>query len=214
MEISQKIRLSLDNFAKIYCDNPFRFVFESDLDAAIFGELCSQIKEPHIVQRQLEKNAAFDSFDLGKVHMVYPSTLRFDIAILGDPVQWKPEELEGKQGENFYDQPVSFAFETKLHAINEPNWLNVDNGYTDFKRLIEKMNKLRYPTAFKEGFVLNIFHTRREMNKFLESYTSEESNGWVDEFNDFRQIFSRVKFLYLDLDKKEFLEVPYSITTE
>lgn len=214
MNIGEKIRLSLQNFAKDYCENPFRFVFEADIDGGIFRHLTEVIDDPHIIKRQLDKNLAFEEFNIGKVHMVYPANLRFDIAILGDPLQWKHEELAGKKNENFYEQPVAYAIETKLHAINEPNWLNVDNGYTDFKRLIDKMNKLRHPTAFREGFVLNIFQTHTEMNKFLESYTSGEENGWIEEFNEFRHIYSRIKFLYVDLEGGELREVPYLSKTD
>jgi hypothetical protein len=214
MNLGEKIRLSLQTFARDYCENPFRFVFEADIDSGLYKHLTDEISEAHIIKRQLEKNTAFQEFDIGKVHMMYPGNLRFDIAILGDPVQWKHEDLAGKKNENFYEQPVAYAIETKLHAINEPNWLNVDNGYTDFKRLIDKMNKLKYPTAFKEGFVLNIFQTRTEMNKFLESYSPEEKNGWVEEFNEFREIYSRIKFLYVDLDNGDLKEVPYLSKTD
>ena len=202
---------ALNSFAKEYSDNPYKYIYETDVQVLLSNHLEKVFSTEHIITREINSHnslADVETFNIGKVHREYPSDILFDNVVLGDPQQRSQEQKDnGINYESFYTQPIKYAIELKLVPLYVRGVVGADKSMDDYARFVNiKLSKLLaypYNSAVEYGLQLTVLQSIEEQEDFLKNHRKEHRRrkweGWFDEFYKLAKDHPQVGYYYLDL---------------
>ena len=85
-----KLNEALKNFAIEYCINPFKYLYEADVQVLLSKHLELEFSADHKIKREQKHYPSLDfekRMNIGKVHREYPAGILFDNVVLGAPLQ-------------------------------------------------------------------------------------------------------------------------------
>ena len=85
-----KLNKALKKFANEYCCNPFKCLYEADVQVLLSRHLEVEFKEPYDIlrkQNRYESLESIPSMNFGKSHREYPAGILFYNVVLGAPLQ-------------------------------------------------------------------------------------------------------------------------------
>ena len=85
-----KLHQALSQFAIEYCDNPFKYLYEADVQVLLSKHLESVFNESHVIHREQNRYESLESIpsmNFGKSHREYPAGILFYNVVLGAPLQ-------------------------------------------------------------------------------------------------------------------------------
>lgn len=209
-----RLKKALDLFAKEFFSNPFKYIFEVDLQVLLSKNLEQEFSEPHLVKRKLTKNKSLEKikeFNIGKIHREYPSYVRFDNVVLADYVRQMPDEkMKLAKFEFFYRQPIKYAIELKHIPINQYGVKNAEMAHNDYKRFvnykIEKLKKWEIFQHFEYGLQLNVFQGLEEQEEFLVNHR-EKYADWNNKIKELQIENPLVEYCYLDVQDHQYKSI-------
>jgi hypothetical protein len=187
--IGPKVIEGLNYFIKIFRENPFDFLSESDIQAAIYSILHEQIKEPFYMKVETLKNRKLIDKDQVLTNLVktqYPAKKRqepteglFDVAIIHPDSKIPPSQTN----EGWWNQKLLGAIEIKyFQGTNKKE--NVSGLKEDLLKLKNYEND--HKDKFKFGLAL-LFIQFGDIN--INRNLIEKQNMRTEEINDIRDIF-------------------------
>jgi len=224
-----KLNEALKKFAIEYCDNPFKYLYEADLQVLLSKHLESVFSASHDIVREqnwyksLEKKP---SMNIGKVHREYPAGILFDNVVLGTSQQLNEDQLARKLiFESWYSQPIKYAIELKLVPLYlRPKTKGADDSMGDYRRFVEgpksKLKALEnyHATPLEYGLQLTLLQSQEDQEEFLKNHNPAKRNKkWLSWFNDeFIPLIERnrnVGYYFVDLASKSLKPVyPTALT--
>lgn len=151
------IQRCIGEVAKNFSGNPYDFLYETDIRAALYGLLKDSPEFPrHHVSNEAVQRFKFGTSDhvTSPVRMEYPTGTRFDIAITGR------DDARG-----LWMQPVRFAFELKLWQI--------DHGGNCFVKDLLKIAHHQRNSPALRGWVIVFAHSDNVLDNKLKSFKVE-----------------------------------------
>lgn len=145
MRAHQKLKQSIAALISDFQRNPFDFLYEADLQAALFAKACSNFEPERITMRggyhSPEYYPNHGEISTIPVKCEYPGSQRFDIAVIDssniqvyDAEKWK---THGWKNDNFWELPVCAAVELKyLQLGDRPN-----DRVSGLKKDLEKLER-------------------------------------------------------------------------
>lgn len=180
-----KLNRALKKFAIEYCDNPFKYLYEADVQVLLSKHLESEFKDPHDIIREQNHYPSLDfekRMNIGKVHREYPAGILLDNVVLGDPHQLTNDQINRKlRYESWYTQPLRYAIELKLVPLYLlPKTKAADDSMDDYQRFVGFVNKNEkgkltkltekgFP-SLKYGLQLTLFQSREDQEYFLKNH--------------------------------------------
>jgi len=209
MELDKHPRLkkAMNGFVTEFLKNPYKYVYEADLQVALAKSLDEVFKEEHIINKLASEGIdQQNGYDIGKVHREYPSKTPFDVVVLGDPDNSKDGLNKDGQYEDFYEQPVKYAIELKLIQLHCKGVIWADKSLGDCMNLFDKKKEVT-----NYSMQLTFCHSRNEVEMFLDGCNPDKrregNRDWFDDlYRDLRNDKS-IELCYLDIEKKEILSV-------
>ena len=212
-----KLHEALSQFALEYCDNPFKYLYEADVQVLLSRHLESEFSASHKINREQKHYPSLEkekSMNIGKIHREYPAGIMFDNVVLGAPLQLEDDpRAPGQYFENWYHQPIRYAIELKLVPLYLlPRTKGADDSMDDYQRFAgRKKNKLetlkQYQSApLKYGLQLTLLQSLEDQETFLRNHNPEKRNPkqktWFTEFIELIQEQTNVGYYYVDLASK------------
>ena len=211
-------------FTDEYCDNPFRYLYEADVQVMLSRHLESVFSEPHLLKREQSHYPSLESvenMDIGKVQREYPAGILFDNVVLGEPLQLADDKkATNDYFENWYHQPIRYAIELKLVPLYLlPRTKGADDSMDDYQRFVgwvnngKKLNKKsklnlldEYQSAPLEyGMQLTLLQSLEDQEYFLNNHDPGHRPRYESWFADFRELIRKhdnVGYYYVDLASK------------
>ena len=217
-----KLHEALSQFALEYCDNPFKYLYEADVQVLLSRHLESEFSASHKINREQKHYPSLEkekSMNIGKIHREYPAGILFDNVVLGAPLQLEDDpRAPGQYFENWYHQPIRYAIELKLVPLYLlPRTKGADDSMDDYQRFVgyvkpdnKKKSKLdllkKYQTTSLEyGLQLTLFQSREDQEYFLKNHDPSCRPRYESWFADFKELIRKhdnVGYYYVDLASK------------
>ena len=217
-----KLNEALKNFAIEYCINPFKYLYEADVQVLLSKHLELEFSADHKIKREQKHYPSLESeksMNIGKIHREYPADIRFDNVVLRDPLQLSEAQRKSNMYyENWYYQPVRYAIELKLVPLYLlPKTKAADDSMDDYQRFVgyvkpdnKKKSKLdllkKYQTTSLEyGLQLTLFQSREDQEYFLKNHDPSCRPRYESWFADFKELIRQhdnVGYYYVDLASK------------
>lgn len=150
-----KVIDEIHNYIKVYQEHPFDYLYEADIQSALFARLFDLFKDDRIEIKggykgndgQYGKLDDIKSISTNIVKREYPTGSRFDIALIDheNPFHWEKYKKNhpATKNDSFWRQPLCMAIEIKLFQLGQVN-INgkikkgLENEYEKYiKKLIE-----------------------------------------------------------------------------
>lgn len=158
--IKSAVKTCIDELVSDFLRNPYAFLFESDLQASLYGSLCSKL--PELVEIPCP-GIPEGKYETGVVHTEYFK--RIDIVCL-DPKQ-APEVKERKYKRNYvhiYELPILVGIEIKYRKMGDR--FGLSSCLADFKKL-DDIKEVEFPVvlgflqhqSYKNSFFAGISRT-------------------------------------------------------
>lgn len=215
-----KLNEALKNFAIEYCINPFKYLYEADVQVLLSKHLELEFSADHKIKREQKHYPSLESeksMNIGKIHREYPADIRFDNVVLRDPLQLSEAQRKSNMYyENWYYQPVRYAIELKLVPLYLlPKTKAADDSMDDYQRFVGFVNKNEkgkltkltekgFP-SLKYGLQLTLFQSREDQEYFLKNHDLSCRPRYESWFADFKELIRKhdnVGYYYVDLASK------------
>ncbi len=145
----------LEKFFESFQNNPFNYLYESDLQAYLYSLLDKGIDKT--VKLKGEGKGLLDGheFETSIVKTEYPSKMRFDIALIDDheAPDFKSVVRSKYHNEIFWVLPVKTAIEIKYRQLGERLLDKINEAYADIDKIIKYMDETEKKEDIK-GFSL------------------------------------------------------------
>ena len=143
MEFRETIKISIDRLVKDFQSNPFDYLYEADIQAALFA-----MAREEYGSVKVEMSGGYHRKTLGKESYVvtttpvkceYPSGNRFDIAVI-DPERLQSYDPSkgvdlGWKNDSFWGQPLCAAVEIKYMQLGDRFDRRADGFLADIAKL-------------------------------------------------------------------------------
>jgi hypothetical protein len=186
------VHSTIEKFASVFRENTFHFLYESDIQAFLFYELFKSINknimiEYDVYSRDNYKQERFIETSIVKTE--YPTTTRFDLAIIDDSSNYHKDDVKKIRTDNelkneaFWSLPVKIGIEIKYCQLGQKPF----DIFNLLKKDLEKLS--RYPKNGREfhGIGLLFFQSysdkiQFEINDILNQEVPELKEGiefWI-----------------------------------
>ena len=134
------VKATLMSFVKIFQNNPFDFLYETDIQASIYSKLFYEFSllrqsKPMTGEKWIEEHYRDGSFvTTNIVKTEYPSGIRFDIAVLDPGLQYVKCTPQ-MSNDMFWSQPVLIAIELKYCMLGDNANSKKNSCLSDLEKL-------------------------------------------------------------------------------